>query len=171
MRSLPFTLRASLLGAAVVAASSVAGAQMSVTAAVNPAIAITSPAGLDFGAVTKPSVTDVAFNAPTTGLIEVVGAASAGVTVTFPATVTFAGPSPAPVFSFLASSVGTKTIASGSCDRTGVVPVDVTAGAFSSNLGLGGILCYAVGGRLTTIAGTANGAFSGTLTITVTYGP
>lgn len=171
MRSLPFTLRASLLGAALVAASSVAGAQMSVTAAVNPAIAITSPAGLDFGAVTKPSVTTVAFNAANTGLIEVVGAASAGVTVTFPTTVTFAGPSPAPVYSILATSVGTKNIASGTCDRAGVVPVNVTAGAFSSSLGLGGILCYAVGGQLTTIAGTANGAFSGTLTITVTYGP
>ncbi|MBI2795471.1 MAG: hypothetical protein HYX65_02070 [Gemmatimonadetes bacterium] len=171
MRSLPFTLRASLLGAALVAASSVAGAQMAVTAAVNPAISITSPAGLNFGAVTKPSVTDVAFNAATTGLIEVVGAASANVTVTFPLTVTFTGPGTAPVYSILSSSVGTKNIPSGSCDRSGVTPVDVTGGALSTNLGSGGILCYAVGGRLTTTAGTSNGSFSGTLTITVTYGP
>ena len=171
MRSLPFTLRALMLGAALVAVSTVAGAQMSVTAAVNPAIAISSPAGLNFGSVTKPSVTDVAFNAATTGLIQVVGAASAGVTVTFPLTVTFTGPGTAPVYSILSTSVGTKTIPSGSCDRTGVTTVDVTGGSISSNLGSGGILCYAVGGRLTTIAGTSDGAFSGTLTITVTYGP
>ena len=171
MRSTRFTLRATVLGAALVAASSVAGAQMAVVAAVNPAIAITSSAGLDFGAVTKPATTVVAFNAINTGLIDVVGGANANVQVTFPLTVTFAGPSPAPAYSILATSVGTKTIASGSCDRSGVVPVNVTAGTLNTNLGLGGILCYAVGGNLVTLSGTANGSFAGTLTIAVVYGP
>lgn len=171
MRSDSFSLRAIMLGAALVTASSAASAQMAVTASVNPAIAISSPAGLAFGSVTKPSTTDVAFNGSTTGLIQVIGAASANVTVTFPLTVTFTGPGTAPVYSILSSSVGIKTIASGTCDRSAVTPVDVTAGALISNLGLGGILCYAVGGRLVTTAGTSNGAFSGTLTITVTYGP
>ena len=171
MRSLSFSLRATALGAALVAASSVAGAQMAVTAAVNPAIAVSSPAGLAFGAVTKPSTTTISFSDPTTGLLEVVGAASAVVTVSFPTTVSFAGPSPAPVYSILSTAVGFKNIAAGTCDRSGVLGVDVTPVSIPGNLGLGGILCYAVGGRLVTTALTANGAFSGTLTITVIYGP
>ena len=171
MRTLPFSIRATLLGGALVAASSVAGAQMAVTASVNPAIAVTSIAGLDFGAVIKPTTVIVPFGAINAGLLEVVGAASAGVTVGFPTTVTFTGPSPAPVFTILSSSVGFKNIASGTCDRTSMNVVDVTGVTTPGNLGLGGILCYSVGGRIVTVAGTANGAFTGTLVITVAYGP
>jgi hypothetical protein len=146
-----------------------AQAQMAVTASVNPALAVTSPAGLDFGAVTKPTVTTVAFNAATTGILQVVGASNADIFVTFPLTVSFTGPGTPPAYAILPSSVGAKTISSGTCDRTGTSVVDVTTGTLNPNLGAGGILCYTVGGRLTTTLGTASGVFSGTLVLTVSY--
>ena len=162
--------RALALAAIVMAATAgVASAQLAVTASVNPALTVSSPAGLDFGAVTKPSVTTVAFNAANTGILQVAGASNADILVTFPLTVTFNGPGTAPVYAILASSVGTKTIGTGTCDRTGVSLVDVTTGTLAPNLGAGGILCYSVGGRLTTTTATSSGVFNGTLTIVVSY--
>ena len=154
---------------ALAVSGSAARAQLAVTAAVNPALAVTSPAGLDFGAVTKPSVTTIAFNAANTGILQIVGAQNADILVTFPLTVTFNGPGTAPVYAILPSSVGAKTISSGTCDRTGTSGVDVTTGTITPNLGAGGILCYTVGGRLTTTNATTPGAFSGTLVLTVSY--
>ncbi|MBI3789848.1 MAG: hypothetical protein HY275_03115 [Gemmatimonadetes bacterium] len=114
-------------------------------------------------------MTTIAFNAANTGVLQVVGASNADIFVTFPLTVTFNGPGTPPVYAILPTSVGTKTISSGLCDRTGVSSVDVTTGTLNPNLGSGGILCYAVGGRLTTTASTSPGAFSGTLVLTVSY--
>ena len=82
---------------------------------------------------------------------------------------TFNGAGTHPVYDILPSSVGTKTIASGTCDRTALAAVDVTVGTLTPNTGSGGILCFAVGGRLTTTASTSAGAFSGTLVLTVAY--
>lgn len=158
-----------IVAVALVASAGSARAQLAVTASVNPALTVTSPAGLDFGAVTKPSVTTIAFNASNTGILQVVGASSADIFVTFPLTVTFTGPGTAPAYAILSSSVGTKTITSGTCDRTGLSVVDVTTGTLNPNMGSGGILCYAVGGRLTTTAGTSAGVFNGTLVINVAY--
>ncbi len=166
VRSLRLVAAATL---ALVATAGAARAQMAVTASVNPALTVTSPAGLDFGAVTRPSVTTIAYNAPNTGILQVVGAVNADILVTFPLTVTFNGPGTPPTYAILSSSVGTKTISSGTCDRTGVALVDVTTGTLNPNLGSGGILCYAVGGRLTTTTSTSSGSFSGTLVLTVSY--
>lgn len=154
---------------ALVAGTGTARGQLAVTASVNPALAVTSPAGLDFGAVTKPSVTTIAFNAANTGILQVVGAQNADILVTFPLSVTFNGPGTPPVYAILPSSVGAKVISSGTCDRTGVSGVDVTTGTLTPNLGSGGILCYTVGGRLTTTNATTSGVFSGTLVLTVSY--
>ena len=165
-------IRAMALGAVgVLAVTSVARAQMTISALVSPAIAVSSPAGLNFGSVTRPSVTDVAFASPTTGILEVVGAASASVQVNFLTGVVLSGGATPPTYAILPTSVGTKTIASGTCDRSGVANVDVTGGVVTTNLGLGGILCYTVGGRLTAVAGTTPGSYTGTLSITVVYGP
>ena len=154
---------------ALVASAGAARAQMAVTASVNPALTVSSPAGLDFGAVTKPSITTIAFNAANTGLLQVVGASNADILVTFPTTVTFNGPGTAPTYQILPSSVGTKQLSTGTCDRTGVSLIDVTTGTLTPNLGSGGILCYTVGGKLTTTNATTSGSFNGTLTITVSY--
>jgi hypothetical protein len=164
------SVRAMALGAvALFAVTSVARAQMTVHAVVSPAIAVSSPAGLDFGAVTRPSTTDIIFSAPTTGIIQVDGAVSASVLVTFQTSVVLSGGAVPPTYTVLPASVGTKTILSGTCDRTGVANVDVTVGTITSNLGPGGTLCYTVGGRLVAVAGTTPGSYSGTLAVTVTY--
>lgn len=158
-----------LAAVALAASAGAARAQMAVTASVNPALTVSSPAGLDFGAVTKPSITTIAFNAANTGLLQVVGASNADILVTFPTTVTFNGPGTAPTYQILPSSVGTKQLSTGTCDRTGVSLIDVTTGTLTPNLGSGGILCYTVGGKLTTTNATTSGSFNGTLTITVSY--
>ena len=158
-----------LAAVALAASAGAARAQMAVTASVNPALTVSSPAGLDFGAVTKPSITTIAFNAANTGLLQVVGASNADILVTFPTTVTFNGPGTAPTYQILPSSVGTKQLSTGTCDRTGVSLIDVTTGTLTTNLGSGGILCYTVGGKLTTTNATTSGSFNGTLTITVSY--
>ena len=163
-------IRATALGTiALLSVASVARAQMTVHALVSPAIAVSSPAGLDFGAVTRPSVTDIIFSNPATGIVQVVGATSASVLVTFQTSVVFSGGAVPPTYAVLPTSVGTKIISSGTCDRSGVANVDVTVGTITSNLGPGGILCYTVGGRLTTVAGTTPADYNGTLSITVTY--
>ena len=164
-----FTRVLALAAAALAASAGAARAQMAVTASVNPALTVSSPAGLDFGAVTKPSITTIAFNAANTGLLQVVGASNADILVTFPTTVTFNGPGTAPTYQILPSSVGTKQLSTGTCDRTGVSLIDVTTGTLTPNLGSGGILCYTVGGKLTTTNATTSGSFNGTLTITVSY--
>lgn len=172
MSRMSYSIRALALGTvSMLAVTSMARAQMTISAVVSPAIAVSSPFGLNFGAVTRPSVTNITFSNPSTGVLEIVGATSADVQVTFPTSVVLTGGAIPPTYVVLATSVGTKTIASGTCDRSGVASVDATAGTLHTNLGSGGILCYTVGGQLTAVAGTTAAAYSGTLSITVVYGP
>ena len=172
MSRMSLSIRAMALGAVgLLAVTSVARAQMTISAVVSPAIAVSSPFGLNFGAVTRPSVTNVTFSNPSTGVLEIVGANSADVQVTFPVSVVLSGGAIPPTYAVLATSVGTKTIASGSCDRSGVAGVDATAGTLHTNLGAGGILCYTVGGQLTALVATSPGTYTGTLSVTVVYGP
>jgi hypothetical protein len=158
------TLAAAVLGATTVAAQSNSGS-ITATAVVQSPLNVTPVQGLDFGNVFPGVNATVAVTDATAGRLDVSGAASTLVNVSFtalPTDLTSGGNNlPIGTYTGLVNTSATCTSASGS----GFSPSSGT----SATLNTSGALCVFVGATVSPPVGLAAGTYTGTITMQVLY--